>query len=282
MKRILVLMTTALLLATACEIDDVVSGVGIADDGVVETLAADGLPAGFVDAHTLSGQSSWWDALTVIDRAFAIPDPDEGPILGTTNSGARASGYWEMGANYASMVRVGCWWSGETPFEGTPLIHINPDAAEFGVGAWPIAGLYGGFWHIATVGRRPDQYNNINSSKYFPMTGFFDGKPHYVELVSAADNTVSLWIDGVRRTLLQSGHPTTDLALPANLSGATKHGIALDVNQHPDRPPNTRVVLGPIEISKAAKVAEPVDDSLDSLLGLVEVSIHHPLQAVMP
>ena len=67
--------------------------------------------------------------------------------------GARAAFYREFGPDYKENISVSIVWSGIKRYEGTPLIHVNPDDDDFGLGAWYVANM--NIFFIGAVGRSP-------------------------------------------------------------------------------------------------------------------------------
>lgn len=217
----------------------------------LEQFATDGdLPSGWVDASTLAGQSDWWDALEVLDEYVVIPSPDDGAILQDTNSGGRAAAYKDWGGGYDRDVRVDAWWSGDYPLEGTPLICVNPDVSEFGIGVWPANNVppFGSVYLFGTVGRKPSEFDVTATS--VELADHVDGTRRKFSFVLSSDGTtVDFYVDD---ELIFEDQP-----IPANLQGSTSHGVAIDTNQTDGnsgnggtRTPYAKAIGGPFRVSR--------------------------------
>ncbi|MBX3194142.1 MAG: hypothetical protein KF727_03460 [Microbacteriaceae bacterium] len=218
---------------------------------------ADGeLGNGWTDAH--DAHPTWWDQLALAGRAPAVPDPDRGLIMGADNAAGRAAFYRDFGPEAAEEVSVSLVWSGRRPLEGTPLLHVNPDADEFGLGAWYFSAR--SVILVGTAGRVPSQFTVIQQI----LVEHVHGLRRRIELRSHGD-TFSVWIsandvrfdyaadpDLYPLAEVRDGLPMLRVGLeypiPASLRGATMHGGAIDVNNDWSRAGNTRVMFAPFTL----------------------------------
>ena len=109
---------------------------------------------GWIDAH--DEHPEWWDKFKIVDGIPVIPNPDRGLICQTGNSGSRAAFYRDFGPDFKSNFSTSIVWNGMRPYEGTALIHVNPDDDDFGLGVW-YAGVIDSFF-IGAVGRKPNNF----------------------------------------------------------------------------------------------------------------------------
>ena len=121
------------------------------------------------------------------------------------------SGLWTPGANHH--------------IEATPLLHVRPGTARHGFGVWPSI-LFGVPALLAgSIGAPPEQF----AALFQGTTAFthVDGTPRVLELVSDGAHA-RVYLDGIE----QSADWTCPypLAIPAELTGATMHGFAVDAH----------------------------------------------------
>jgi hypothetical protein len=203
----------------------------------------------WVDAHSI--YPAWFDEVEYRDDAWMIPDPDRGEIGVVTNSGARGAAWREFPSQLAGGFSASCMWTGQRPYEGSPLIHVNPDDANFGIGLWPIADfakLDSGpipTWLLGVIGRKPSEFDSLPKAWTRGEVDHVDGTPQRLELRSNGVE-VSAWVDGSRIL--------GPVAIPAGLLGSSRHGICLDVNQDPSRPAHVPVLSGPLLVESLGEL----------------------------
>jgi len=183
----------------------------------------------------------WWDQVKLVNNKPLTPNPDHGKILQTDCSGARAAFYRDFGAGYDKNIAASVVWCGVRPLESTPLIHVNPDDDDFGIGAWPVAEFRG--FLIAGVGRSPDKFNVYEYQRF----AHEDKTPIRIELRSTGEE-FTVWIsetDADNPSMIQVGNT---YPIPKGLIGSTVHGAAIDLNQDPKRPPNTPTIIAPYRL----------------------------------
>lgn len=216
----------------------------------------------WIDAHR--EHPTWWDEFELRNQAPVLPNPDRGLIVQPDNAAGRAAFYKDFGPGAESDVAVSIVWSGLYPLEATPLLHVNPDADEFGLGAWPFAAS--GDMLIGTVGRRPDQFSIIQRVRF----GHVNEMHRRLELRSR-DNAFSVWISvrdvrstfnddlafrrDISRELISTDTGLMmmkiglDYPIPESLRGSTMHGAAVDVNQDFTRAPYRPLIVGPCRVT---------------------------------
>lgn len=213
--------------------------------GVAVTFEADGdigtaALADWTDGSTLSAA---FDQLAVLAGRVVVPDPDTGAIDGTNPAahGVAWKDWADLGSWTGSRVAVGGWWTGETPMEATPLLHVvETGSDEYGIGVWPAGDILPG-----TPGNQPALLwgyvgdTNVNFEIVATLAfaelpdnlDLADGRRHHFELRSW-DGQWSFWCDGILLTPRVNGVEVGPwLDIPASLLGSTKHGLAVDNNQ---------------------------------------------------
>lgn len=226
-----------------------------ASTGYVETFSTTGLPSGWTDANDLAGQSTYWDSLEVdATGTWVIPDPDDGAAGQAGNSGARAAAYRDFSA-YAwadDDVEVSITFTGEAPYEASPLLHVDPDHDGFGIGCWPIYDISPpdppqSRWFLGAVGRRPDQ---LNEWAGYPSFTHPEGVPWRLT-VRSSGGSISAYVNGE----LVVGPVDVPTAYEALLTSKL-HGISLDNNQSDGnggaggtRPANMGAARGPFTVA---------------------------------
>jgi len=213
--------------------------------GVAVTFETDGdigddaLPD-WTDGSTLSAA---FDQLDVLAGRVVVPDPDDGANDGTNPAahGVAWRDWSHLGSWTGSRVAVGGWWTGETPMEATPLLHVvETGSDEYGIGVWPAGDFLPG-----TPGNQPVLlWGYVGSDNTFfeivatlaftewpDNLDLADGRRHHFELRSW-DGQWSFWCDGILLTPRVNGVEVGPwLDIPASLLGSTKHGLAVDNNQ---------------------------------------------------
>jgi len=111
--------------------------------------------------------------------------------------------------------------SGGLHTEATPLLHITPGTAEFGVGCWFFTvGPYD--WAVlGTVGAPPEGFSWFDLAQV-PMT---DGA-HPVFTIDSDGETLTVAVDGVQVSFLGAG--LNRVPVPEPLLGSTRHGFSID------------------------------------------------------
>lgn len=213
---------------------------------------------GWIDAS--DANPTWWDRLALVDHAPVVPNPGRGLIV--SSPAGRAAFYRDFGPGAGAEVAVSVVWSGRRPLEGSPLLHVNPEATEFGLGAWYFS--HRSVVLVAAVGRAPDELVIIQE---LPVD-HVHGLRRRVELRSHGD-TFSVWISANDVRFDDDAdpdlHPTADTGsgipmlrvgldypIPASLRGSTMHGGSIDVNNDWRRVGNSRVLLPPFRLSAGA------------------------------
>ena len=195
----------------------------------------------WTDAHDLA--PSWWDRLRLVDGVPRIPRPDKGQIQSPTNSGARAAFFRDFGPGYDRDIAVAIGWNGIMPYECSPLLHVNPEDDDFGVGAWYVRAYKGLLF--AAVGRRPDMVRPIELVRLDHR----DGAHRRLEIRSTGKEFVTFVSDPTseHRVMKKVGQAVT---VPDGLVGSSTHGVALDLNQDQGRPPDQEVFLPPFSLQR--------------------------------
>lgn len=209
--------------------------------GVVQTWDEDGtLPVGWDSAYDIGvTEHDYWDQVAVLDQQVVIPTPNTGPIgthpsynPASPNSGARACWYKDFShLTWAGDdIAVGIRWTGEYPYEATPLLHVVPGNPGFGIGVWPVGdffpsvdGAQAGFI-LGVVGRRPQDFVIFGDLGY-SFTHPEDQYERFLELHSI-DGAISVYYGGA---LVIDSYPVPGTY--SGLLGSKVHGVALDNNQ---------------------------------------------------
>ena len=232
-------------------------------DGDVETVLPD-----WTDA---SVASSAFDALAVLGGKLVVPSPETGG-----NQGTNAAGHGFIYKDFASLgswagtrVSVSGYWTGERPYEATPLIHIDTTTDEYGLGVWPISDFAPGtpgnqsvLW-LGAIGRDNTFFDDflqlaVPFSDLPDELGGLVVEKRYKWELRSWDGEWSLWIDGY---LVGDWLP-----IPTALLGSTVHGMALDNNQSDGnygaggaREANKGALEGPFVVARIqAQDGEPV------------------------
>ncbi|HHW48736.1 MAG TPA: hypothetical protein GXX14_08995 [Clostridiaceae bacterium] len=196
---------------------------------------------GWIDAYYENPK--WWDQFKLVNGVPVTINPDRGLICQNYCSGARAAFYREFGPDFKSNFAASVVWCGVRPYEGTPLIHVNPEDDDFGIGAWYLSII--STMLIGFVGRSPDKLRIIDTVPVDHISGL----KRRIEIRSTGDE-FSVWISktDIRDDAMMKVGRT--YKIPAGLIGATKHGAALDINQDYNRPANVPILLPPYRIYK--------------------------------
>ncbi len=252
-------------------LDSAVEQTILSQHGFVQQFLNDGeIDDVLPDWTDASVASSSFDRLAVLGGKLVVPDPDDGPIDGT-NPAAHGFIYQDfswLGSWVGERVSISGYWTGERPYEATPLLHVVIGTDETGQGVWPVndvhpaQGAQSGIFH-GSIG-----LDNTKFEDLIQRTTLFTALPDELGAMAVQrryhfdlrswDGEWSLWIDGYR---------VGDwLPIPDALVGSTVHGIALDNNQSDEnagaggtRPPNKGAWEGPLVVARLmTKEGEPV------------------------
>jgi len=184
-------------------------------------------------AHTLPGQSNYWDVGGIVDGFYTNTNPDQGAIAQPDNPGGRCAFYEDTGA---VDVDVSVLWPGNYSTQGNcgPIVCINPDVAAFGLCFYYEQLLFGGVYVVWLLGRQPSDIT-IHAFGAIGAGEHAEGDPLELKM-SVRGDTVYCYANGNYRMAC---------VIPAALQGSTLHGVSIDVNGVPGRPANLPVAVAP-------------------------------------
>lgn len=184
-------------------------------------------------AHRLPGASSWWDRMGIADGHWSNLNPDQGTRAQPDNSGARAAIY--ATAEVAATVSV-TWPGNDAAGSGGPMVHVNPDATEFGLAFCHEPDILDGVWVLWEMGRQADDIVMVEAIAEPVHT---DGVPVVLSMETDG-TTVVCKVDGVE---------CITATVPTALQGSKLHGAAVDVNVVPGRPAGVAVLVADLTIT---------------------------------
>ena len=211
--------------------------------GIAVTFETDGAIADVLDGWTDgASNSAAFDDLEVLAGRVVVPTPDTGAIGGSNPAahGVAWRDWSHLGSWTGTRFACGGWWTGETPMEATPLVHVVEASDEYGIGVWPAGDILPG-----TPGDQPALlwgYVGIDNTEFTIVAtlaftelpdniDLADGRRHHFEIRSW-DGEWSFWVDGSILTPKVNGTPVGPwLTIPTALLGSTVHGLAVDNNQ---------------------------------------------------
>ena len=115
-----------------------------------------------------------FDELSVVDSWVTVSDPDDGPIDSPVHGAAHGCAVHEFGPWAADDVEVEWTWSAQRPLEATPLLHVDLDTDEGGIGMWPGNDLFAGVpgsqsvWALGYIGRDNSHFEMVSVQALSP------------------------------------------------------------------------------------------------------------------
>lgn len=225
------------------------------------------LDVGWPVVHALTSLTGWtnassvapaaFDVVTIVGGALTISAPGDG--LNTESPAAHGIVYRAF-PGYARDYKIGCWWSGVRPAEGTPCAAVDLTKPEGGLGMWEAFDLLqasGGDESVWLLGEVGDSNANfvVESSRLLTDAE----KARYNDVQTR--HWIELWVVGGRYWATLDGERLgVEASVPANLVGCTVHGVAIDNNQCTVTPkdlvapfprtPDVPAAYGPFVITK--------------------------------
>ncbi len=183
--------------------------------------------------HLLPGASNWWNPCGVVNGFYTNLAPDDGDIMQPDVPGARAGMYQDTGVSNVSVELV---WRGFDRYQAGPMVCINPDASDFGIGFWYEKLIYGGTAVLWALGRQP---SNIRMIAQKNDSGYHASGSHMTLRMDVIGDVVKCYRDGV---LMMTE------TVPAELVGSTIHGLSVDVNKADPRLPRQPCAVAPYKV----------------------------------
>lgn len=180
-----------------------------------------------------------YDVVTIVGGALTISSPGSGVNNSATEGAGHGFVYRAFPDAYASDFKVGCYWSGVRPAEGTPVIHVDLTKAEGALGMWPVSDVLpasGGdesVWLLANMGDTNANFASVQDARSLTaaeLDHYNDDRRAWLEIYSVGTKCWAV-LDGV--------HLGVEVTIPVNLRGSVNHGIEVDNNQCTVTPKDT-------------------------------------------